>query len=112
MTTCGCGDAARFLWYFAWPAFALTHGHDVLYSTWLFHPGGINLLDDTSVVALGVVLAPVTWLCRPGGRHERGPDPGTGPVGPGHVRPAPPVGALGPGRLPRWPGLRVLARSW
>jgi hypothetical protein len=65
VTTCGCGDAARFLWFFRWPAFALTHGHDVLYSTWLFHPGGINLLDDTSVVALGVVLAPVTWLWGP-----------------------------------------------
>ncbi len=61
VTTCGCGDAARFLWYFRWPAVALTHGHDVLYSTYLFHPGGINLLDDTSVVALAVVLAPVTW---------------------------------------------------
>ncbi len=65
VTTCGCGDAARFIWYFRWPAFALTHGHDVLYSTYLFHPGGINLLDDTSVVALGVVLAPVTWLWGP-----------------------------------------------
>ena len=65
VTTCGCGDAARFLWFFRWPAFALAHGHDVLYSTWLFHPGGINLLDDTSVVALGVVFAPVTWLWGP-----------------------------------------------
>jgi len=64
-TTCGCGDAARFLWFFEWPAYALTHGHGVLHSTWLFHPGGINLLDDTSVLALGVVLAPVTWLWGP-----------------------------------------------
>ena len=64
-TTCGCGDAARFLWFFQWPAYALAHGHTVLHSTWLFHPGGINLLDDTSVVALGVVLTPVTWLWGP-----------------------------------------------
>ena len=27
VTTCGCGDAARFLWFFEWPAFALAHGH-------------------------------------------------------------------------------------
>ena len=60
-TTCGCGDAARFLWFFEWPAYALTHGHSPLYSTWLFHPTGINLLNDTSVLALGVVLTPVTW---------------------------------------------------
>ncbi len=64
-TTCGCGDAARFLWFFEWPAFALTHGHSVLYSQWLFHPTGINLLDDTSVLALGIVLTPVTWLWGP-----------------------------------------------
>ena len=64
-TTCGCGDAARFLWFFQWPAYALAHGHDVLYSTWLFHPGGIDLLDDTSVVALGLVLSPVTWAFGP-----------------------------------------------
>ncbi len=64
-TTCGCGDAARFLWFFQWPAYAMAHGHNILYSTYLFHPGGINLLNDTSVVALGVVLAPVTWLFGP-----------------------------------------------
>jgi hypothetical protein len=64
-TTCGCGDAARFIWFFRWTSFAISHGHNVLFSTWLFHPGGINLLDDTSVVALGVVLAPVTWLWGP-----------------------------------------------
>jgi hypothetical protein len=65
VTTCGCGDAARFLWFFRWPAFALTHGHHLFYSMWLFHAGGINLLDDTSVVALGVLLAPVTLLWGP-----------------------------------------------
>lgn len=64
-TTCGCGDAARFLWFFEWPAFALAHGHQVLYSSYLFHPTGINLLNDTSVLALGVVLAPVTWAFGP-----------------------------------------------
>ncbi len=64
-TTCGCGDAARYLWFLEWPAYALTHGHSVLYSTWLYHPSGLNLLNDTSVLAFGVVLAPVTWLFGP-----------------------------------------------
>jgi hypothetical protein len=64
-TTCGCGDAARFLWFFEWPAFALTHGHSLLYSQWLFHPTGINLLNDTSVLALGVILTPVTLIFGP-----------------------------------------------
>jgi hypothetical protein len=62
---CGCGDAARFLWFFDWPAFAIAHGHNVLYSPWLFHPTGINLLNDTSVLALGLILAPVTLAFGP-----------------------------------------------
>ena len=64
-TTCGCGDAARFLWFFEWPAFALAHGHSLVYSQWLFHPTGINLLNDTSVLALGLVLTPVTLAFGP-----------------------------------------------
>ncbi|MGC8462142.1 MAG: hypothetical protein ACP5P9_00520 [Acidimicrobiales bacterium] len=65
VTTCGCGDAARFTWFFAWPVFALGHGQSLWHSTWLFHPRGFNLLDDTSVLALTVPLAPVTWLWGP-----------------------------------------------
>jgi hypothetical protein len=64
-TTCGCGDAARFLWFFEWPAFALAHGHSLVYSQWLFHPAGINVLNDTSVLALGLVLTPVTLAFGP-----------------------------------------------
>ncbi len=64
-TTCGCGDAARFLWFFSWPAYALGHGQSLLWSQWLFHPTGINLLDDTSVLALGILLAPLTLAAGP-----------------------------------------------
>jgi hypothetical protein len=64
-TTCGCGDSALFLWFFAWPAHALAHGLDPFYSAAMSHPGGVNLLANTSEVALGVVLAPVTWAFGP-----------------------------------------------
>ena len=64
-TTCGCGDSALFLWFFAWPAHALAHGLDPLYSTAMSHPAGVNLLGNTSELALGVVLAPVTWAFGP-----------------------------------------------
>ena len=64
-TTCGCGDSALFLWFFAWPAHALAHGLDPLYSSAMSHPGGVNLLANTSELALGVVLAPVTWVFGP-----------------------------------------------
>ena len=63
--TCPCGDPASFVWYLAWPAYAISHGHSLFFSTATHVPGGINMLDNTSVLALGVVLAPVTWLFGP-----------------------------------------------
>jgi hypothetical protein len=63
--TCGCGDPALFLWFLEWPAYAITHAHNLFYSTALFHPGGIDLLSNTSVLAIGVPLAPVTWIWGP-----------------------------------------------
>lgn len=64
-TLCGCGDPALFLWFFQWPATALAHGHDPFFSTALFHPGGINLLANTSVEGLSLPLVPVTWIWGP-----------------------------------------------
>jgi hypothetical protein len=64
-TTCGCGDSSLFTWFLAWPAYAIAHGLNPLYSTAMFHPTGVNLLANTSEVAIGVVLAPVTWIFGP-----------------------------------------------
>jgi hypothetical protein len=64
-TTCGCGDSSLFTWFLAWPAHAIAHGLNPLYSTAMFHPTGVNLLANTSEVAVGVVLAPVTWIFGP-----------------------------------------------
>jgi hypothetical protein len=63
--TCDCTDAGRVVWYLEWSAFALSHGHQLLFSTWLFHPVGLNLLADTSVPAIGLALSPVTLLAGP-----------------------------------------------
>ena len=65
VTTCGCDDPSLFAWFLEWPAYALAHGHNPFYSTALFHPTGINLLSNTSVLAIGIPLAPVTWLFGP-----------------------------------------------
>lgn len=64
-TTCGCGDSSLFLWFLAWPAHAISHGLDPFYSTAMSYPGGVNLLANTSELAIGVLLAPVTWLFGP-----------------------------------------------
>ena len=108
-TTCGCGDTSLFTWFLEWPAYAIAHGLNPFYSTAMHVPSGVNLLANTSVVAIGVLLAPVTWLFGPVATPQRGPDPGPGAVRPVHVRAPPPMGHLGTGRLRRRPVLRVLA---
>jgi hypothetical protein len=65
VTTCACNDPSLFVWFLEWPAYAIAHGHNLFYSSSLFHPQGINLLSNTGVLALGVPLAPVTWLFGP-----------------------------------------------
>ena len=65
VTTCGCGDTSLFTWFLEWPAYAIAHGLNPLYSQAMFHPGGVNLLSNTSEVGIGVVLAPVTWIWGP-----------------------------------------------
>jgi hypothetical protein len=62
---CGCSDPAFVTWFLAWPAHALLHGLNPFYSSQVFHPVGINLLSNASSLALGVLLAPVTWLFGP-----------------------------------------------
>jgi hypothetical protein len=62
-TTCGCGDTSLFTWFLAWPAYALTHATNPLFSTAMFHPTGVNLLANTGEIAIGVILFPVThWF--------------------------------------------------
>ncbi len=65
VTLCGCEDPSLSVWFLEWPAYALAHGHNPFYSTALFHPAGINLLSNTGMLAVGVPLAPVTWLFGP-----------------------------------------------
>jgi len=63
--TCTCGDPAQTTWFLSWTAFALAHGHSPFFSTWIGHPGGVNLLANNSTVLIGTLVAPVTWLFGP-----------------------------------------------
>ena len=88
----------------------------LLFSTWLFHPAGFNLLSDTSAPAIALVMSPVTRALRAGDRHERGLDADPGPDRPVHVLAVAALGAMGAGRLRGRTGLRVLrlrsSSSW
>jgi hypothetical protein len=52
-------------WFLAWPAYALAHAHNVLFTNWLDHPTGVNLSVNQSMPLLGVVMAPVTLVFGP-----------------------------------------------
>ncbi len=58
-------DPPSFVSFLEWPAYALGHGHWLFFSTRDHAPAGINLLQNTSVLAVGVALAPVTWVFGP-----------------------------------------------
>jgi len=63
--TCGCGDTSLLTWFMSWPAYALSHGESLVFSTRALHPDGINLPANTSFLAISVPLAPVTWAFGP-----------------------------------------------
>jgi hypothetical protein len=65
LPNCACGDTAQGVWFLAWPAFALRHGLNPLFSSWVNYPHGINLMDATASPALGILAAPLTWLFGP-----------------------------------------------
>ncbi len=62
---CACGDSGQQVWFIAWPAYALEHGLNPLFSRSLWAPGGVNLLSNASSPLAGLTLAPVTWTAGP-----------------------------------------------
>lgn len=59
------GDISQSVWFLAWPAYALVHGLNPLLSSFANYPYGINMLANTSTVALGVLFTPVTLVAGP-----------------------------------------------
>jgi len=54
------GDPQLAIWFLRWQEFALTHGHNLLFTTYLDAPQGVNLMWNTTAPLLGVALAPLT----------------------------------------------------
>ncbi|MBO0747987.1 MAG: hypothetical protein J2O47_06545, partial [Acidimicrobiaceae bacterium] len=61
----GGSDPAQTIWYLRWVPYALQHGHNPLFTTVGNYPIGVNLMAQTSVLALGFVLSPVTVVFGP-----------------------------------------------
>ena len=61
------GDVAQETWFLRWTSFALLHGHNPFYTTFVHFPRGANLAQNTTMPLLGVLAAPVTGIAGPGG---------------------------------------------
>jgi hypothetical protein len=54
------GDPQLAIWFLNWQGFALTHGHNLVFTTYLDAPDGVNLMWNTTAPLIGVVLSPLT----------------------------------------------------
>ena len=54
------GDPQQTTWFLRWTPYAITHGQDPLLTDRMVAPGGVNLMWNTPVMLLGVLLAPIT----------------------------------------------------
>ncbi len=59
MPGCNCGDQAQEVWFLRWPLYAISHGLNPFFSTWMNYPKGINLAINTSSPLLGLASAPL-----------------------------------------------------
>ena len=58
-------DAIEQVWWLAWTAFALPHGHSVFFTQWQNYPAGQNFGVNGSMLALGVLFLPITKVFGP-----------------------------------------------
>jgi len=54
------GDPQLAIWFLRWQGFALAHGHNLVFTTYLDAPQGVNLMWNTTAPLMGVILAPLT----------------------------------------------------
>ncbi len=59
------GDLEQFIWFTAWPPYAITHGLNPLTTTFLNTPSGANLMWNTAITLPALVLTPVTLTLGP-----------------------------------------------
>ena len=61
----GVGDPALTMWFLKWVPYALSHGHNPLFTDWINVPHGANLAQNTLMPLLCLIFAPITYLLDP-----------------------------------------------
>lgn len=62
LPVCACGDQVQEVWFLRWPIYALSHGRNPFFTSWLNYPHGVNLAINTTALLLGVASAPLQLL--------------------------------------------------
>jgi hypothetical protein len=57
---CNCWDQLLLEWFVSWLPASIAHGHNLFVTNFQYAPGGINLMWNNSVLALGAVASPLT----------------------------------------------------
>ncbi|MGA9774755.1 MAG: hypothetical protein WBU92_02425, partial [Candidatus Dormiibacterota bacterium] len=65
LLTCACADSIDQAWFLAWTGHALSSRIDPLFTTAMNYPAGINVLSNVSMMALGVLFAPISLTIGP-----------------------------------------------
>ena len=58
-------DSIQQVWFVAWPASAIRHGWNPFVTSELNAPFGVNMMNNTSMLLLGTLAAPLTWIVGP-----------------------------------------------
>jgi hypothetical protein len=59
MPGCNCGDQAQEVWFLRWPLYAVAHGLNPFFSTWMNYPKGFNIATNTASLLLAFLSAPL-----------------------------------------------------
>ena len=65
LQTSGGNDVGKEVWFLAQTPWALLHGHNPFANNWLNAPVGLDLMDNTTMPLIGLLLSPVTLLAGP-----------------------------------------------
>jgi len=65
IVSCACSDPAQETWFLAWTSFAVTHGLNPFFTTYLHAPAGANLGVTATTPFLGLIGLPVTLAIGP-----------------------------------------------
>ncbi|HEY1645340.1 MAG TPA: hypothetical protein VGF75_03050, partial [Candidatus Saccharimonadales bacterium] len=61
----GTADIGLSVWFLRWAPFAIAHGLNPFFSSWINAPFGANLAQNTPMPLLGLITAPLTLLVSP-----------------------------------------------